>query len=162
MGREYVDPLYVNHSPSSASSSLLHYICAVYLRRCLMSKLGYSARRLHGSRIGVDRKKGTPHQVELMRRVPCFSQQDFVIYKIIFKVGHLGNNVDNEGHPPSNNYPKLFFRRPLLVSRRSDVCCGCSAEWEISPASMRIDPVGSLYQVYEILRLATDYVFSVG
>ena len=46
-------------------------------------------------------------QVELMRRAPCFSQQDFIIYKIILKFGHLENNV---GH-----YPRLSFRRPLLV-----------------------------------------------
>ena len=38
-------------------------------------------------------------QVKLMRRSPCFSKQDFIIYKIIFKLGHPENNVDNEGNP---------------------------------------------------------------
>ena len=35
-------------------------------------------------------------------------------------------------------------------------------EWEISPASMHTVPDGSLFEVYEILNMATEYVFSVG
>ena len=60
--------------------------------------------------------------------------------------------------PHSNQYPKLFFRRP----RRSDVCCGCSAEWEILPASMHTVLDGSLFRVFEILNMATESAFSVG
>ena len=64
--------------------------------------------------------------------------------------------------PPSNHYQRLSFRRPLLEKRRSDSCCGYSAEWEISPASMDTVLDGSLIRVYEILNMATEYVFSVG
>ena len=63
--------------------------------------------------------------------------------------------------PPSNHYQRLSFRRPLLEKRRSDSCCGYSAEWEISPASMHTVLGGNLFRVYNILNIATCYVFPV-
>ena len=53
-------------------------------------------------------------QLKLMKRAPCSSQQDFILYKIIFKLGHLETNADNEGHPSFKPISEAIFPTPTV------------------------------------------------
>ena len=48
-------------------------------------------------------------KLKLMRRAPCFSQQDFMFYKIILKLGHPENNADKEGNPSFKPLSEAIF-----------------------------------------------------
>ena len=53
-------------------------------------------------------------QLKLMKRAPCFSRQDFILYKIIFKLGHLETNADNEGHHSFKQISEAIFPTPSV------------------------------------------------
>ena len=100
-----------------------------------------------------------------MRRSPCFSKQDFIIYKIIFKLGHPENNVDNEGNPCFKPFFAAIF--PTLTVGIETFRCilrlfsGMGDFDRINAHRPRWQSLPGI-RVYEILNMAIEYVFAVG